>query len=1098
MQSAMSEVNLRYLASNLGKEWRKLASYLQVRKDEIDRIQADHQATEEQIFQMLILWWQRQDHSRRGTDDGALNALCTALRESGRPDLISNFRGSTSHDEDWNVDLCRAELIRFYGETMGKVPLLPWVSSDVSRIVDIFGEIQLMESRNKTSRVVQRKLSSYAEMLMLTEFGEDQPVTHILLYGVAGCGKTTLVSMIAYDWALQKPGSPLAKFRLLFTINLRDLIKGTPTLMDAVYDQLLPEDTMVCQHSLRGYLHARSKEVLVIMDGFDETGFGGSQISGDLVKIIGGKILQGCTVIVTTRPYMVEPLNRLNPNFTRIESKGFSDDAVQLYIQRFFQDEDDSQVSVGLCRVINEYDNLLDIVRLPIMLLITCLIWSEDRSLPRNITEAFREAAFFILRRHFKKSRKLDSLDDEFIDSELKELIKDLGKAALDGLMLPGEKLVFEPTDFGNTKAVDKACQIGILSQERTRSKLRAVQNVTFIHKTFQEAIAGFYLAQLAETDHAFFSRHYLKRICKDNVHSLKDVLRFSSGASVNAAKILLAHVVSNDVVQRNEETFALFLLMLLESRCSELHSTAAPLLAKDGLYFTFTCSVYQKSAFEFFVECASQSPIGDQCGKQSVFMDLKRLVLLDVTREDAALVNSIFKCALSVSEVVLGLAAVGKLAESESVLRPEDYLCETLCHMPLLENLCLFPSEGQGVCLSRQLDLSVIVGRLATADISSLRVFVLQSVSAGPRQIQEVSRRRANPSKSLTLLGGVSHKARPLSCRDATHGQDTERKPPRLLLELEAGFHRVESISGRDHSVPGLRSIQLLHNDRQADLQPVSSLLSRATNLEVVDLSRLEIGTFFSVVSEPLSKLGKLKELLLSETGLSSDDVMLLTQKVLPFMANLEILSLSHNNVARQEALLAVVRWACSSTCLTELFLGGCVGMLSASDELSTACVRDTVDAKDDPELQPFERTEVLQQRSVEVVDVQTNYLHRYTPDLIGLLKHFIALRTINMSSMGLTDSDIVELAGVVTACTQLEMLHLEGNEDVGNTGVEALLRLLPQLPNIRHLCLPFDDTSERYSDIVSRCLKRRSMILGCYTLSQEEIQTAIQIVKG
>ena len=93
MQPALSETQLMRLASNLGKEWKSLAIYLGIRRDEVDRIQADNPTTEDQIFRTLLTWQQRWDPRNDDGSRGALKCLCNALKETGRADLAECLGG---------------------------------------------------------------------------------------------------------------------------------------------------------------------------------------------------------------------------------------------------------------------------------------------------------------------------------------------------------------------------------------------------------------------------------------------------------------------------------------------------------------------------------------------------------------------------------------------------------------------------------------------------------------------------------------------------------------------------------------------------------------------------------------------------------------------------------------------------------------------------------------------------------------------------------------------------------------------------------------------------------------------------------------------
>ena len=94
MGFVLDEVAFRCLASNLGKEWKALATHLGVRKDEVDRIEADNQRAEERIFQMLMAWWQRCDHGEDNKSHAPSNVLQNGLVKSGRSDLAETLRSS--------------------------------------------------------------------------------------------------------------------------------------------------------------------------------------------------------------------------------------------------------------------------------------------------------------------------------------------------------------------------------------------------------------------------------------------------------------------------------------------------------------------------------------------------------------------------------------------------------------------------------------------------------------------------------------------------------------------------------------------------------------------------------------------------------------------------------------------------------------------------------------------------------------------------------------------------------------------------------------------------------------------------------------------
>ncbi|XP_071796428.1 uncharacterized protein [Asterias amurensis] len=87
----INEVTLRILAKHL-KNWQQLATYLGISDVEVSRVKADFSgSTDEQVFQMLIIWYRNFDPATNRHQMGT--ELIHALRRvSGTESLISLFQ----------------------------------------------------------------------------------------------------------------------------------------------------------------------------------------------------------------------------------------------------------------------------------------------------------------------------------------------------------------------------------------------------------------------------------------------------------------------------------------------------------------------------------------------------------------------------------------------------------------------------------------------------------------------------------------------------------------------------------------------------------------------------------------------------------------------------------------------------------------------------------------------------------------------------------------------------------------------------------------------------------------------------------------------
>ncbi|XP_038065944.1 uncharacterized protein LOC119736029 [Patiria miniata] len=119
----MGDLTLRWLASQLGPDWEKVASFLGFTASEIRTFKTDNPLqTEEQAFQAFVKWRQRQPLGEDQT-----TAVCSALREARRVDLAEQLRERTrqqdlccrdpSEAEGPRCETHPREVIRFFCET---------------------------------------------------------------------------------------------------------------------------------------------------------------------------------------------------------------------------------------------------------------------------------------------------------------------------------------------------------------------------------------------------------------------------------------------------------------------------------------------------------------------------------------------------------------------------------------------------------------------------------------------------------------------------------------------------------------------------------------------------------------------------------------------------------------------------------------------------------------------------------------------------------------------------------------------------------------------------------------------------------------------
>ncbi|XP_022108287.1 NLR family CARD domain-containing protein 4-like [Acanthaster planci] len=335
--------------------------------------------------------------------------------------------------------------------------------------------------------------------------------------GLAGRGKTTLFDKIAYDWAV---GSckVLQKYKLLFLLKMCDL-KQESDLIDAVFDQLLAEDTSIDRNALGSYIKMNSGKVLILLDGFDElrtTSLNKSSF-GSILKILNRRMCRGCTVLVSTRPSHLDRLTTkelIQPPFTHVRVMGFSKEDITEYVNKFYCDEP-TKAKELLTRI--RSSNLLSVsAESPMLLLMMCSLWSEDSKLPETMSRFYHNAVNEIGKRK------------DVSEQEMNRVVIKLGKVGLQGLLSPDQVLCFKESDF-EPGVLSLAVKAGILTRQRVLKSRIPHSSVQFIHKTFQEFCAALYYQNLFKADRVEFQKTLSKIVSKGPM-DFENLLRFCCG----------------------------------------------------------------------------------------------------------------------------------------------------------------------------------------------------------------------------------------------------------------------------------------------------------------------------------------------------------------------------------------------------------------------------------------------------------------------------------------------------------------------------------------------------------------------------------------
>ena len=148
------------------------------------------------------------------------------------------------------------------------------------------------------------------------------------------------------------------------------------------------------------------RKTLIILDGYDEY-TGGNK---DIDKLI--RSPAKCFLILTSRfgEYLSKPIRKLMDG--EIEIKGFSEENIEKCSSLYLGSERSSRYFLGQAK----QSQIYELLRIPIVLLMSCLVFTEKDSLPKTQTELFSIAREIIIDRTTlktfgKKSSELKDLE---------------------------------------------------------------------------------------------------------------------------------------------------------------------------------------------------------------------------------------------------------------------------------------------------------------------------------------------------------------------------------------------------------------------------------------------------------------------------------------------------------------------------------------------------------------------------------------------------------------------------------------------------------------------------------------------------------------
>ncbi|KAM3918912.1 NACHT, LRR and PYD domains-containing protein 3-like [Leptodactylus fuscus] len=411
-------------------------------------------------------------------------------------------------------------------------------------------EEYLKEKQNELQRISPNKMFRWCHRSKL--------VPHmVMVSGVPGAGKTTLMQKFVYDWV---KGDLYQRFSFVFFFKFRELNRLDKVSLETMILHQYP----YLEEQLENILQDPEK-FLFIFDGLDESNHTMDFTSRHLcshpkqlghcgqivVSLVRKSLLTGCSVLMTSRPTRLASIDcRV---FQRIvEITGFSPEERKIYFENFFSNP---ELSEKAFTYVKQNATLYTFCYLPSYCWIICTVLSRSFQttssdqqvtlLPRTVTQLFAIFVANILSNH--------SLEK----SDAQKILQSIGWMAQHGVM--NHRIIFDERDLDSFHVDNKSKLLSSFVMESEEPV-----TYSFLHLTVQE----FFSALVHYTD---YSPEKLQKSLEE-AKSYPDgrgemFLRFLCGLSDSTTRSILTGYLDKQVAQASRDVITWLKNFILEEQ---------------------------------------------------------------------------------------------------------------------------------------------------------------------------------------------------------------------------------------------------------------------------------------------------------------------------------------------------------------------------------------------------------------------------------------------------------------------------------------------------------------------------------------------------
>ena len=319
----------------------------------------------------------------------------------------------------------------------------------------------------------------------------------VLIEGVPGSGKSTLVQRMCHDWSV---GRFAQDYKVVIQVTLRSLPKDQKlSLEDIIFTSV--GDAAIVQEVTDFVTAHQGQGVLFIFDGFDELSEEMREKS-PVYDIITGHLAPHSSFMVSTRPIAAESLYyRVD---RRVEISGFGREEVKKFITEYFA----SNPSAGekLLLTLSRRPHIMNLCFTPLLCLMVCYVTSLSDNSPElllSLHQLFECVIIHTINHNLERlgrKERADSLQDVM---QLSPSFNKLIQLAQEGI--EKDTIIFSDLNF----EVDSVFH-GLFNCVKAQNRFGTISRTWhFLHLTLQEFMAVLAVAKKTpEEQVTFWKRH--------------------------------------------------------------------------------------------------------------------------------------------------------------------------------------------------------------------------------------------------------------------------------------------------------------------------------------------------------------------------------------------------------------------------------------------------------------------------------------------------------------------------------------------------------------------------------------------------------------